>query len=69
MPKQAERDPGPAVSERVSVHANKRHHLTQLGVTPALADEHADDVDWWEVSDLVKAGCEPNMALDIRRRT
>ena len=69
MTQQAERDPGPAVSEPVRIHANVAGHLIRAGVDPALADSAADDVDWREVVSLIDAGCDPAVAIDIRRRT
>ena len=49
----------------LAVHAWRSERLRNLGIPAAVAEEHADAVDWHQVADLVERGCDPVLALEI----
>lgn len=47
------------------VHAWRVSQLTRLGIPRALAEAHADRLDWHHIAELVQRGCSPLLALRI----
>ena len=49
------------------VHNWRVAQLIRLGISPSLAEAHADHLDWHEIARLVERGCSPGLALRIVR--
>jgi hypothetical protein len=56
-----------ATDEELLIHAWRVEQLQGLGLPRILAETFAELVDWHEISDLVKRGCAPELALEIVR--
>jgi hypothetical protein len=53
--------------EQAYVHCWRVSQLTRLGIPGALAEIHADHLDWHQIARLVRHGCPPLLALRIVR--
>ena len=51
--------------EDLTVHTWRVARLTRLGIPGALAEVHADHLDWHQIARLVRRGCSPLLALRI----
>lgn len=51
--------------ETHTVHTWRVGRLTGLGVTEAIAEAVADQLDWHEVARLVERGCPAALAVSI----
>ena len=49
------------------VHDWRVSQLTRLGIPGALAEVHADHVDWHQIAHLVQRGCPVRLAIRIAR--
>ena len=49
------------------VHDWRVSQLTRLGIPGALAEVHADHVDWHQIAHLVQHGCPVRLAIRIAR--
>ena len=49
------------------VHGWRVAQLRRLGIPGALAEIHADHLDWHQIAKLVRHGCPPLLALRIVR--
>ena len=49
------------------VHDWRVSQLTRLGIPGALAEVHADHVDWHQIAHLVQRGCPVRLAIRIVR--
>ena len=49
------------------VHDWRVSQLTRLGIPGALAEVHADHVDWHQIAHLVQRGCPVQLAIRIAR--
>lgn len=49
------------------VHDWRVSQLTRLGIPGALAEVHADHVDWHQIARLVQRGCPVRLAIRIAR--
>ena len=49
------------------VHEWRVSQLTRLGIPGALAEVHADHVDWHQIARLVQRGCPVRLAIRIAR--
>ena len=49
------------------LHEWRVAQLMRLGITEALAEVNADNVDWHQIARLVQSGCPPRLALRIAR--
>jgi hypothetical protein len=49
------------------VHEWRVSQLTRLGIPGALAEVHADHVDWHQIAHLVQRGCPVRLAIRIAR--
>jgi len=49
------------------VHDWRVSQLTRLGIPGALAEVHADHVDWPQIAHLVQRGCPVRLAIRIAR--
>jgi hypothetical protein len=49
------------------VHEWRVSQLTRLGIPGALAEVHADHVDWHQIAQLVQRGCPMRLAIRIAR--
>jgi hypothetical protein len=49
------------------VHDWRVSQLTRLGISGALAEVHADHVDWHQIARLVQRGCPVRLAIRIAR--
>lgn len=49
------------------VHDWRVSQLTRLGIPGALAEVHADHVDWHQIARLVLRGCPVRLAIRIAR--
>jgi hypothetical protein len=45
----------------------RRDQLLDLGVDWNLATEYADTVDYHDLEQLIRAGCPPDLALELVR--
>jgi hypothetical protein len=55
----------PVTDESSIVHAWRVERLHSLGIPARLADHVADSVDWHQIADLIRGGCDPILALRI----
>ena len=53
------------VHDESPVHRWRVSQLQRLGIPGALAEVHADHIDWHEAARLVQRGCPPRLALRI----
>ena len=49
------------------VHDWRVSQLTRLGIPGALAEVHANHVDWHQIARLVQHGCPVRLAIRIAR--
>ena len=49
------------------VHDWRVSQLTRLGIPGALAEVHANHVDWHQIAHLVQRGCPVRLAIRIAR--
>ena len=53
--------------DNLLVHNWRVSQLTRLGIPGALAEVHADHVDWHQIAQLVQRGCPVRLAIRIAR--